>query len=373
MMEIMSGASGPYRRSVSHAEARVPELDIVRLLAALAVLVFHYKSKYVESIGIESQLGAWIHGITKFGYLGVDLFFVTSGFVICASASGRSATAFLISRITRIYPTFWVCATITAVVALLLRSPDQSQVSLAQWAANLTLFHKYFGVAHLDGVYWTLLVEIKFYLCVAVLLALGWFNKFRVWLTIWLALTAVFQATGQPFFMGMFISPEYSPYFIAGITFFLVRRDGLDRWSASILLGTLVLACTFAYGAISDFTRRVDTSDRLIAAGLVVAIYGLFTMIALKRFHVRETVRLTRLGGMTYGIYLLHNAAGKDIYEALHGRVAALPLLLAIAVGVLVLAYVIHVQVERRIADRLKTWLLAVTGSRSRTSAAGPA
>ena len=65
-------------------------LDLLRFSAALAVMIFHYKSKYLEAMAIpiaESTL----YQVTKFGYMGVDLFFLISGYVIFNSALGRTA------------------------------------------------------------------------------------------------------------------------------------------------------------------------------------------------------------------------------------------------------------------------------------------
>ena len=146
---------------MEETKGRLLFLDLIRFLAAMAVLIFHYKSKYIETLPVDSELAAVIYSVTKFGYLGVDLFLLVSGFVIFASAMNRTPSQFLISRGTRIYPTFWVCASFTCL--LILVYPDSfSSVSPLQYLANLTLFHEYLGVKGIDGVYWTLVVELKF-------------------------------------------------------------------------------------------------------------------------------------------------------------------------------------------------------------------
>ena len=52
---------------------------------------------------------------TWFGWVGVEVFFVISGFVIANSASKTSPIEFLISRALRLYPAVWVCSTATFV------------------------------------------------------------------------------------------------------------------------------------------------------------------------------------------------------------------------------------------------------------------
>ena len=58
--------------------------------------------------------------VSRYGYLGVDMFFTISGFVVLLSAWGRRPRDFVISRVVRLYPAFWTAVTITAVVVILL-------------------------------------------------------------------------------------------------------------------------------------------------------------------------------------------------------------------------------------------------------------
>lgn len=347
----------PTRNTLVRSSGHVPELDLIRLLAALAVLVFHYKSKYVAAVGSDSVIGAATYAVTKFGYLGVDLFFLTSGFVIFSSAIGRDLRGFVISRITRIYPTFWICMTLTALVAIALRE-NKTPVTVVQWLANLTLLQKYLHIDAVDGVYWTLLVEMKFYACIAILIALRWLPNYRAWLTIWLLFTVTFRVFGQPFFMGVLISPEYSPYFIAGICFFLIRREGAKPYFLAVLVICLFLCMSFAYNTISTFTHLVSDKDRQIAAALVAGVFALFAAVSFRLVPLRQSVWLSRAGGMTFSIYLLHNMAGKDIYDSIYPAMRSLPLLVSIASLVFVSAYFIHIYVERILSDQLKHWML---------------
>lgn len=62
----------------------------------------------------------------KYGYLGVELFFMISGFVILMTASNNSLKRFFISRAVRLYPAFWVCCTITFLLILAVGQPRYS-------------------------------------------------------------------------------------------------------------------------------------------------------------------------------------------------------------------------------------------------------
>jgi len=336
-------------------KARVVYLDLVRFIAAMAVVIFHYKSKYLESLPSGSDTSAVIYSITKFGYLGVDLFFMISGYVIFASAMNRSPWEFLTSRATRIYPTFWVCATITLLTIIVFS--DSSSFTIFHYLINLTLLHEILGVPAIDGVYWTLVVELKFYACVFMLSLLGLLKFYRIWLSIWLIATFMFVFYGQPFFMGWFISPEYSPYFISGIVFYLVQREGYNKLYSLILGLGLVLALRHAFHAVDSFAQDISLLDRYIVMTIVFSFFVNFYLISRNKIGLKYRRVYLVLGGMTYPLYLLHNAIGKIVYDNFIDFLQPFPLLLLITITVMGLSYAINLSIEKRLANHLKYFL----------------
>jgi len=341
---------------MAHSTGRLILLDLIRFIAAMAVLIFHYKSKYIETLQADTELASVIYSVTKFGYLGVDLFFLISGFVIFASALKRTPTQFLISRTTRIYPTFWACLIITCLLILIY--PDPPPISLSRFLSNLTLLHSYLDIASVDGVYWTLLVELKFYSCIFVLMLLGWLKFYRVWLLIWLVLTVMFVLFHQPFFLGWFISPEYSPYFISGIIFYLAQREGYSKLYVSVLGIAFVMALRHAYIAVDSFSHDISPIDRYIVMAIVTSFYGVFYLISRKSISLKYRSIYVILGGMTYPLYLLHNTGGKLTFDFFVSFISPLPLLVLITLIVMGLSYVINVWLEKRLANQLKVYLL---------------
>jgi len=111
-------------RAVAHE--RVYELDLLRFMAAFSVVMFHYSFR-----GAAGKPGntfttfnyAPLAGAARYGYLGVNLFFLISGFVILMSANGSSPRRFFISRFVRLYPAYWVCCSITFLAALTQADP----------------------------------------------------------------------------------------------------------------------------------------------------------------------------------------------------------------------------------------------------------
>src|SRR4029077_11654108 len=100
--------------------------------------------------------------VLKYGYFGVQLFFVISGFVIAYSARDRSFIDFTIARVARIYPGFVVCMTATFLITVVLGAP-RFHATINQWLANLAIVAPAFKQAFMDGAYWSIVYEIIFY------------------------------------------------------------------------------------------------------------------------------------------------------------------------------------------------------------------
>src|ERR1700738_5678916 len=120
------------------ASARVSSLDLLRLIAVLMVVFYHYGFWGPLSNGISQVALPRIAGFAQYGFLGVPIFFVINGFVIAYTAEGRTALEFGIARFSRIYPTYLFCMSLTFLAVLALGKP-YFQVTRLQWFANLFL------------------------------------------------------------------------------------------------------------------------------------------------------------------------------------------------------------------------------------------
>src|SRR5262249_26966605 len=158
---------------------------------------------------------------SRYGFFGVELFFLISGFVICMSGMGRSLGDFFVARVVRLYPAYWfgVLATSAAVALwpLLDGRPGYRDV-----LTNLTMLQTPLGTANVDGVYWTLWVELRFYLLFAVVVALGvTYRRVVAFCALWTVASIATAAVGGPLqdngvagsFLQLVFVPQYSPYF----------------------------------------------------------------------------------------------------------------------------------------------------------------
>lgn len=212
---------------------KIYELELLRIVGAIAIVLYHLTYRRISVDGIQQQLFPAFEIVSQHGYLGVNLFFMISGFVILMSTINRTAINFAISRIDRLFPAYWAAVTATTICILIL---DVNSVSLKQYLFNLTMLNDYFDVKDIDGVYWTLHVEIKFYFLIFLCLLFKQLKNIKFWLSIWLICCVSYAVFKQPFFMGWLISPFYSSYFIAGMSFFLIRQNGLSVSTASLAI-----------------------------------------------------------------------------------------------------------------------------------------
>ena len=160
----------------------ISSLDVMRLLAAQAVMIYHLAflswAESADSHGIRAVTGdpvafpgaaAW----ASLGWVGVQIFFVISGFVILMSAENKTASAFLIGRVTRIAPALWFFSALSALVLLAC-----GELPLAQLCVRLLRSLFLFPVGPwVDGAVWTLVAEAVFYGAVFLLIRSGLIGK----------------------------------------------------------------------------------------------------------------------------------------------------------------------------------------------------
>ncbi len=110
--------------------------------------------------------------------IGLLIFFAISGYVITLSSEGRSAYEFAVGRVARLWPTFVLCASVTAVVLTAWPVPGLPTPTVKQWFAHLVINARVLGQPFLDGAYWTIAYEVIFYGWVFLLIAIGWFDRY---------------------------------------------------------------------------------------------------------------------------------------------------------------------------------------------------
>ncbi|MBU2867005.1 acyltransferase [Pacificibacter marinus] len=264
-------------------------IEAVRGLAAFLVVFSHTMPK-----------DGWFYdAVFDPGKIGVVVFFFLSGFlVIPSAASDGSAKRFLIKRLFRLYPLYWVSLLFAFVVW-------RSELELADWIANITMAQQFLGFENAIDVYWTLTIEVALYSIITacllfrpalltdhfrtVLWALGavcilmaiarWGLQAKLPVALPLGLLCMFSGAQMRFLsnQGKSILPPIKTYLIVAIP-----------------------TCWIAYSFSISFG---ETSSRYIVTYIVGM---LIFVVILKRPQLDLGKHVRALGDWSYGIYLFH-------------------------------------------------------------------
>ena len=266
-------------------------LDVLRGVAAMSVAWYHFTNgnpKFLAS-GLLKASGTY-------GWLGVEMFFVISGFIIPLTLmrSGYRIAdyrKFLVKRIVRLDPPYIVALVLIIALGYLSSAVPGFQgrpfhASVPQVLLHLGYLNVFFGYAWLNPVFWTLAVELQYYLLIGLLVSwLASPNDRLRWGTMVLLVSLAVLLPDERFVF------HWLALFLMGIATFQLHY-GLASWRQFVV----TLACLAAAGAP--------------LYGVVVTAVGLTTAAVIATVRLQPTNPLVSLGHLSYSLYLLHSPIG---------------------------------------------------------------
>jgi peptidoglycan/LPS O-acetylase OafA/YrhL len=339
---------------------RLELLDYGRFAAALSVVAFHYFFNGISNGKISSITHIpTLIPFAKYGYLGVEFFFMISGYVIFFSANNKTAGQFLVTRAVRIFPAFWVAVVFTSIAAQFFGKNNMS-VNLLQFFLNLTMFPQIFGQPYVDGAYWSLHYELKFYFMVFALLFMGAQSQLRFVFLLWPAyilFARISDLSNLPYSHG------YYCYFAAGAVC-AMRGEKKSVTSLFALLLCIYLCVTYSAEDADTISMSKGVEFSALVIGFVVISQFLFFEFLNSKNGAALKIPGSRLaGGLTYPIYLIHAHFGYMIlskYANDENRVTIYAMTISI---VFVIAYLIHQFIEKRLSRVWQTFFSRSVGS----------
>lgn len=288
-----------------HTKNRLLELDAFRGIAAVLVVLFHFTA--------QSDIGKFF----CVGGTGVDLFFMISGFVIFLTlAKTTTWKSFVINRLSRLLPTYWTCVTITFLLKIFNERLNLLSM-LPTYAANLTIFEQnVFKMIELDRSYWTMTVEMIFYILMLLVFQL---NQLKNMKWIGLALVAVC------FLNGLLVKLNYSglhvflnfriplirhfPLFYSGILFYKLKFDK-EKYSNYLLL---IIAFLVQLYLVDKGGSRVASISHSTYGIMLFAYFVMFFVYVNWGFTVIVNRVTIFFGSISYSLYLIHAYIGQYI------------------------------------------------------------
>jgi peptidoglycan/LPS O-acetylase OafA/YrhL len=293
-----------------------PTINLLRGLAALLVCIYHF-TNYSDINGELFDSGNWLREIGHFGKLGVFVFFIITGFVIPLSLMKHS---FQIRQLPRYIAKRWIRIEIPylgSIFCILLISLAFCIVNEIPFTIDLRRFlHHLFYTAPFAGqqwynpIYWTLAIEMQFYLLIALLFPLISKNSevFKFVIPLLIAVSALIITDDR-------IVLHYGAIFSQGILLLLWEQKKIN--STLGMIGILIAAVLTA-----------------LVNGIDVAIACILTITAIKCF-VIDKPAANNLGKISYSLYLLHGLIGGNIIYFFGRNIASFPvkvLLVVIAI-----------------------------------------
>jgi len=356
----------PTRSTAKHAaiqgrgDRRLYALDGLRLLAAIVVAMHHYIGTWrVDQPGnliwgrpVSDIMPNWFR-ISAYGWIGVEIFFVISGFVICMSCWGRTPRQFFTSRVIRLYPAYWFAIVFTTAVVVVLPGVWERKQA-REILLNFTMLQSGSGVGNVDLVYWTLWSELRFYLLFMAVVVTGLtYRKVVVFCCLWGAVAMIAPAAGFQV-LNLIVNPEGAWYFIAGLALYLMHRFGQDL----LLWGIVGMA--WLMGQL-ELGHRIDTVEKVSSwrgSVLIFTVFLLFMVAVALGYTDRIRWKwLVTAGALTYPFYLVHYLAGTAVISRLRDTMDPRLLVVSVITGFLVLSWLIHKFVEAPLARMLKRGL----------------
>ena len=287
-------------------------LDAMRGFAAVAVAMVHF------TIGLKPT---WFQSVSHWGWLGVDVFFVISGFII-PHALMRGGylfpvdyPRFLAKRIIRLHPPYLAAVVLLMIVAKTPATPLQAWIPHT-FFSHLFLLNGLLGEPWLTQVFWSLAIEMQFYLFMGVAAPLLTGSRVKMALAVIGFLVVALVPVPK-----IWLTPHL-PLFTFGILAFL-------KTCSKISLGIFLTGIAFSGVVCAHSLGRPQ------------ALAGAATALLICHSNWPVPSHLVKLGAVSYSLYLLHPLVGEvmlPLLDAQHrasvaGQMLVVGISMAISIG----------------------------------------
>lgn len=304
--------------SVSTFRERIVFLDYLRIFAFASVLVGHKFYLDLVSLSLQPSLNVpvkiLIQAMLPFcerGGAGVVVFFLVSGYIITSNINQNSSSHFLIKRFFRIYPLYW-CAVFIQWCLLFKQRSHPSVVTLLK---QLSLFGDFWGTPYsLNGVEWTLRVEIIFYLLIAAFQTFGLTRENLKRLPIALFLVIILCELVSPF-------PTHTPFSLSYCTTygpFLPLGGMLFLFETKIISSRRL--CIFTGLIFAQYFYNISKYQPSgLSSPFALLGFAIFLLLWFFRTKLPNGYLIVFLSELTYSVYLFHAWLFDYFYGILSG------------------------------------------------------
>ncbi len=304
------------------------QISFLRAVASISVCLFHLGFGNPNFLGNNKS----VFHIFNYGYLGVPVFFILSGFIICYSLPVnyqlKNFYAFLKKRLTRVEPPYLVSILLTLTVAYLASfiTHNPVEVSWKNLLYHIGYLNNFTTNIYINGVYWTLGIEFQFYILIGLLFS--WMNKSVYFLILiiisLLALNAIKINNTSLIF-------DYTPLFCIGILMYFINYS--NKYPKPVLLCLMALSLF-----VITFGKPEVFYISLFTIGVILVPF-------------RNNKIISFLSDISYSLYLIHIPIGGRIINLslrfVHTDNQKYLTVAAAFVISIIAAYIFHIIIEK--------------------------
>jgi peptidoglycan/LPS O-acetylase OafA/YrhL len=276
---------------------RLLEIDVLRGIAALGVVIYHYTTWYNEIYHHSKEV---IFYFPK-GKYGVELFFLISGFVIFMTLTKIKTSAdFIIGRFSRLYPAYWTAIILTFTILSFNKLPEY-KVTWYEALINLSMLQFFLNVPSVDLVYWTLSVELSFYVIMYFLFKTKILRHIEAVAIGWLLLMILsfvlehnFKLTVDPRISTLFLLKNANVFIIGIMYYKLYTNQNFVR------IYGIIAACLLIY-------KLEHSWGETFVLSLFILV---FELVLREKMRFINNKILVFLGTISYSLYLIHQNIG---------------------------------------------------------------
>ena len=330
---------------------RIISLDIIRGLAILLVIIYHYTTRYNTIFDSEFVFSF------SYGFLGVPLFFILSGFVISSTLERtQNIIHFIVNRIIRLFPTFWISSFFIFFVYKISSANlinDRFNISINEFLINLTMIPNIFGSRYLDGAFWSLPPELFFYSFIGLCFFIFYKRKnIIIYLNLFILFFVILDFFIKIPILRIILNVPYMLIFFIGVINYRIYKNGTTKFLITLLISNCLVG-SFIY---TNYSTKVDFLTFIVAVILFQFIF--YLGLKKNKNKIFENKFFSYFGNISFPLYLVHQNVGYIIifyldflqYEFLKRSIA---LLLVISV-----AHIIHFYFEKTYLSKFKTYII---------------
>jgi len=346
-------------KSGKKVTSRSGALDLLRFIAVLIVFFGHYTDTFNYIYDIVPENLKYIT-FSKYASLAMLIFFMVSGYVVTMTSVNKGIKEFAITRLSRLYPLFWISCIVAFIIPRLpfLNHHYLPYSSLKELVVNLTMIPSVFGYIMINPVFHTLLIELLFYIFIAIIIIFKWWDKIINVILVMLVLSLI-SLYRQDMTLHILLTP-----FLGGMIFYLISVNFASKFKLYGLL-SLNFFCAIMSAKplalqLDQFHKVVNIHSVPVMMAILTLIYCIFLLIAIKVVTLSSGRILQMLGEIAYPFYLFH-LYFLCFYHYFRNSIQADLLLFGILIATMVSSWLINWLIEKPLSKLAAKMLYTAT------------